>query len=261
MIATSSDDDAARPQFISRAEYSECHTAAYEAHGLADPSWFIRNLTPIQKAFLDAAVLLAGNRLRFGESLRTGFVVRAAKHLYPDWSTTEFQQAMAKLQKANIIELCGNEFRLTRRVDKSGMHTHEEHRVIVQTMVDRPRQETPKQAATRIRLARKQAVIERHGSWCVYCRKSMHPKKVTIDHVHPRALGGEDEGNLVPCCESCNLSKRDRTPEQWARDILRWNRPRRTKPKHVAITYLSVTPAFAISWLVSILTFAKGGVR
>lgn len=39
-----------------------------------------------------------------------------------------------------------------------------------------------------------------------------------VDHVIPRSKGGTDDlSNLVLCCQTCNSTKRDRTPE-WLRE-------------------------------------------
>lgn len=45
------------------------------------------------------------------------------------------------------------------------------------------------------------------GEKCVYCGKPAN----TVDHIIPKAKGGEDlVWNLVPCCKSCNSSKKDK---------------------------------------------------
>ena len=42
---------------------------------------------------------------------------------------------------------------------------------------------------------------------CVYCGKNAD----TIDHIIPRSKNGpDDEWNIVPCCKSCNSSKKDK---------------------------------------------------
>lgn len=47
---------------------------------------------------------------------------------------------------------------------------------------------------------------------CVYC---FRPAK-TYDHIIPRGRPGWDApDNVVPCCQSCNTSKKNRTPEEW----------------------------------------------
>lgn len=47
---------------------------------------------------------------------------------------------------------------------------------------------------------------------CVYC----FSPATTFDHVIPRGRPGWDEpDNLVPACLTCNVSKGQRTPEEW----------------------------------------------
>lgn len=47
---------------------------------------------------------------------------------------------------------------------------------------------------------------------CVYCGSPARE----FDHVIPVSRGGPDEpSNKVPCCRSCNSSKRRRTPDEW----------------------------------------------
>jgi 5-methylcytosine-specific restriction endonuclease McrA len=62
------------------------------------------------------------------------------------------------------------------------------------------------------RLFKKQ-IIERDGCRCVYCGSSEH---LTIDHVRPKALGGETvASNLVAACLSCNRSKASTPVHVW----------------------------------------------
>ena len=56
---------------------------------------------------------------------------------------------------------------------------------------------------------------------CVYCGRES--SKITRDHIVPRAKGGSDRlSNIVLACRLCNEAKGDRTPQQWARDVLRY---------------------------------------
>ena len=42
----------------------------------------------------------------------------------------------------------------------------------------------------------------------MYCGEAFPPDELTIDHVEPRRIGGDQsEGNLVTCCRSCNREK------------------------------------------------------
>jgi 5-methylcytosine-specific restriction endonuclease McrA len=51
----------------------------------------------------------------------------------------------------------------------------------------------------------------------------------SIDHVMPRSRGGGHEWtNLAAACRRCNLTKRDRTPEEAGMRLLRPCAPPRT---------------------------------
>ena len=57
-------------------------------------------------------------------------------------------------------------------------------------------------------------VLERDGSRCRYCNDENGP--FHIDHVFPVSKGGLDViDNLVVACVPCNLSKSDKTLEEW----------------------------------------------
>lgn len=61
----------------------------------------------------------------------------------------------------------------------------------------------------------RQYVFERDDYTCVYCGADVtaFPQ---CDHIHPKALGGEDElDNLNTACKSCNSSKGCKTLEEW----------------------------------------------
>jgi len=48
-------------------------------------------------------------------------------------------------------------------------------------------------------------IYKRDGNKCQYCGAT---KDLTIDHIHPRSLGGEDTWeNLVTACSNCNSRK------------------------------------------------------
>ena len=56
-------------------------------------------------------------------------------------------------------------------------------------------------------------IIEKWNHKCAYCGSE---KKLTIDHVIPRARGGKDSAeNMVCCCESCNHNKAHTPWEDW----------------------------------------------
>jgi len=56
-------------------------------------------------------------------------------------------------------------------------------------------------------------VLARWSHACCYCGLwATH-----LDHVHPLSKGGADaEHNIVPACQSCNLSKGAKTLAEWA---------------------------------------------
>jgi HNH endonuclease len=63
-------------------------------------------------------------------------------------------------------------------------------------------------------LALRQQVLERDKFTCQYC--GQQGGKLHCDHVIPVARGGiNDLSNLVTACERCNLSKNDKTPDEW----------------------------------------------
>ena len=65
---------------------------------------------------------------------------------------------------------------------------------------------------------------------CRYCHST---ENLTIDHKHPKSLGGTDEPkNLMTLCGSCNLVKGS-IPHKRLLSILRWyekTKEIRTKP-------------------------------
>ena len=62
-----------------------------------------------------------------------------------------------------------------------------------------------------LRLNRRR-VYKRDNFQCVYCGSE---KSLTLDHIVPRSRGGKNSWtNLVTCCQSCNLKKANRTPEE-----------------------------------------------
>jgi len=78
-----------------------------------------------------------------------------------------------------------------------------------------------------ILLSRKN-VLRRDNHRCQYCQ-TVAPD-LTVDHVIPRAAGGQDSWeNLVAACRKCNHKKGNRTPEQAGMKLL--NKP--FKPNYV----------------------------
>lgn len=69
-------------------------------------------------------------------------------------------------------------------------------------------------------------ILKRDGYRCFYCKTD--EKKLTVDHVVPKALGGTDDPtNLVAACGTCNNGKASTNPEaplvaQAREDAMRW---------------------------------------
>ena len=58
-------------------------------------------------------------------------------------------------------------------------------------------------------------IYKRDHYTCQYCGTQPGSEELTIDHVVPRAQGGESRwDNCVLACVTCNKRKADRTPEQ-----------------------------------------------
>lgn len=56
--------------------------------------------------------------------------------------------------------------------------------------------------------------VEQRDKVCVYCGCEEGPYH--IDHILPSSRGGSDDvSNLALACAPCNISKRNRTPEEW----------------------------------------------
>lgn len=54
------------------------------------------------------------------------------------------------------------------------------------------------------------------GRRCVYCATALTFETVTLDHVHPRSLGGPNlAGNVVAACGPCNRLKADLLPSEF----------------------------------------------
>lgn len=64
-------------------------------------------------------------------------------------------------------------------------------------------------AAKRKEKGRTKAIF---GQTCFYCRQKFPHKKLTFDHLIPKARGGGLKDNLVMSCQPCNVEKADRMP-------------------------------------------------
>lgn len=71
----------------------------------------------------------------------------------------------------------------------------------------------------------------RDGDKCWLCARPLkmtatkQSRRISIEHLHPRSLGGGDEAaNLVLCHHHCNLHLRDRTLETKLKMQTKWHR-------------------------------------
>jgi len=65
----------------------------------------------------------------------------------------------------------------------------------------------------------RKAIKEANNYECIYCGEKHYEHDLTIDHVHPRTMGGNDiTSNCVPACRSCNQSKGSTNWLTWFRD-------------------------------------------
>ena len=81
------------------------------------------------------------------------------------------------------------------------------------------------QDARIIRQERQKARELRKSQWwknrratnlCYYCKTQTNARQLTMDHLVPLARGGRSvKSNLVPCCKSCNIQKKNLLPFEW----------------------------------------------
>ena len=65
----------------------------------------------------------------------------------------------------------------------------------------------------------RKAIKEANNYECIYCGEKHYEHDLTIDHVHPRTMGGNDiTSNCVPACRACNQSKGSTDWLTWFRD-------------------------------------------
>ncbi len=78
---------------------------------------------------------------------------------------------------------------------------------------DKRKEEQRQKQAVTVAAAKDQRarIIERDMATCYMCGRRLAIEDITIDHVVPRSLGGNDEdSNLKVACEPCNNRKDDR---------------------------------------------------
>ena len=71
----------------------------------------------------------------------------------------------------------------------------------------------------------RRAIKEHFDNTCIYCGKTHDTSDLTIDHVHPKSLGGETTtSNSVCACFKCN---QDKGTDYWRDFITRFDNPLR----------------------------------
>lgn len=89
----------------------------------------------------------------------------------------------------------------------NGLLVSDGSQVVIAFAYGHPRQYVSKWESIRSR------VFARDGYACTYCGSA---ENLHCDHIVPKSRGGaDDESNLTTACAHCNLSKGDRTPDEW----------------------------------------------
>ncbi|KAF0249809.1 MAG: HNH endonuclease [bacterium] len=74
-------------------------------------------------------------------------------------------------------------------------------------------------------LSRKNILLRDHNT-CQYCQVVFPPQELTLDHVIPKARGGDSSwDNLVACCRRCNNRKGNKSPEEANMRLLKRPQP------------------------------------
>lgn len=88
-------------------------------------------------------------------------------------------------------------------------------------------------------------IFARDGNCCQYCGKRFPTSELSLDHVIPRARGGEATWtNIVCACTECNKRKGGRTPEEAGLRLIR----RPFVPRHSPIITLKLSSDKYSSW-------------
>lgn len=84
-------------------------------------------------------------------------------------------------------------------------------------------------------------ILRRDNHACRYCGATAPEVKLTVDHVLPTALGGDnDPTNLVTACAGCNSGKTSSSPDaalvaDVSQDAIRWARAREIAARQMMI--------------------------
>jgi 5-methylcytosine-specific restriction endonuclease McrA len=82
----------------------------------------------------------------------------------------------------------------------------------------------------------RRTVLARDRYTCQYCGAQPGKGRLTIDHVVPRARGGETAWeNIVAACDVCNRRKGNRTPEEAGLRL----RARPARPRYLAVVLMA----------------------
>lgn len=66
----------------------------------------------------------------------------------------------------------------------------------------------------------KSLVYKKFDGHCAYCGDPIDIKSMTIDHIHPSSLGGDDDiCNLNPSCKTCNQFKSTLSLEEFRDEV------------------------------------------
>lgn len=88
-------------------------------------------------------------------------------------------------------------------------------------------------------------IYARDGNRCQYCGKRFSTTELSLDHVHPRSLGGKTSWeNIVCACLKCNIRKGGRNPEQAGMHLI--TPPK--KPKRNPVLSLKLADDRYASW-------------
>jgi len=84
---------------------------------------------------------------------------------------------------------------------------------LIEQVNDRPESIKPIYTKVSIPSSIRWKIWERDNFTCQYCRSR---SDLTVDHIHPEALGGNmDESNLTTACRSCNSKKGIKSKEDF----------------------------------------------
>ena len=196
-----------KPRFVSAKRHAELWAKADPNNLLV--SEFIEGLTNVERAMLDVCCLLS-TEFREGSPLARDVVNRlTCSHV--DASSADVEYAMERLTEFEILVFARlRRLRLAKSITSDGI-----------VLVEHP-------SERRFRL--KEKLLEHHNRLCAYCGRQFNSKRLTIDHIVPVSRSGSDLlENLVVACKQCNRTKGDRTPEEWALDIMSYRSiPRRS---------------------------------